>query len=95
MTETTFGRMGTQDWALTGPEKIPRQLLKELRERRNGPGLMHLAMHFAALAGTGWLVHASLGVCLILALLAGVVAGGLVLVASVVLPLQQRLRKRQ
>ena len=62
MTETTFGRMGTQDWALTGPEKIPRQLLKELRERRNGPGLMHLAMHFAALAGTGWLVHASLGV---------------------------------
>jgi len=39
-------------------------------------------------------LRASLGVSLILALLAGVVAGGLVLVASVVLPLQQKLRKR-
>ena len=39
-------------------------------------------------------LRASLGVSLILALLAGVVAGGLVLVASVVLPLQQKLRRR-
>jgi len=39
-------------------------------------------------------LRASLGVTLILALLAGVVAGGLVLAASVVLPLRQRLPKR-
>ena len=39
-------------------------------------------------------LRASLGVALILALLAGVVAGGLVLVASVVLPLRQKLRRR-
>jgi hypothetical protein len=39
-------------------------------------------------------LRASLGVALILALLAGVVAGGLVLMASVVLPLRQKLRQR-
>ena len=39
-------------------------------------------------------LRASLGVSLILALLAGVVAGGLVVVAAVVLPLRQGLRKR-
>lgn len=60
MTDTKFGGMGTQAWALTGPEKIPRQLLKELRERSNGPGLLHLAIHAAALAATGTLVHFTL-----------------------------------
>lgn len=39
-------------------------------------------------------LRASLGVALILALLAGVVAGGLVIVASVVLPLRHAMRKR-
>ena len=39
-------------------------------------------------------LRASVGVSLILALLAGVVAGGLVVVAAVVLPLRQGLRKR-
>jgi hypothetical protein len=39
-------------------------------------------------------LRASLGVSLILALLAGVIAGGLVVVASVVLPMRQGMRKR-
>ena len=37
--------------------------------------------------------HATLGVGVLAALLAGVIAGGLVVTASVVLPLRQRLRK--
>ena len=37
--------------------------------------------------------HATLGVSVLVALLVGVVVGGLVLSASVVLPLRQRLRK--
>ena len=36
------------------------------------------------------ILHATLGVCVLLALLIGVVVGGLVLTASVVLPLRQR-----
>src|SRR5690606_35060376 len=51
------GRMGTQEWSLTGPEKIPRQTLKALRERSNGPGLAHLAIHALALLATGTLVY--------------------------------------
>lgn len=38
-------------------------------------------------------VHATLGVSILAALLVGVVAGGLVLTASVVLPLRRRLRQ--
>lgn len=57
MSDTTFGRMGTREWSLTGPEKIPRQTLKALRERSNGPGLLHLAVHTAALLATGTLVY--------------------------------------
>jgi len=38
-------------------------------------------------------LHSTLGVCILLALLLGVVAGGLVLVVSTVLPLRQRLRR--
>ena len=38
-------------------------------------------------------LHSTLGVCVLLALLVGFVIGGLVLVASVVLPLRQRLRR--
>lgn len=38
-------------------------------------------------------LHATLGVCVLLALLLGVLIGGLVLTASVVLPLRQRLRR--
>lgn len=60
MNDTSFGRMGTEAWALTGPEKIPRQLLKELRQRSNGPGLLHLAIHVGTLVATGMLVHFSL-----------------------------------
>ncbi len=37
-------------------------------------------------------LHASLGVTVLIALLVGVIAGGLVLTASVVLPLRRRLR---
>ena len=39
-------------------------------------------------------LHASLGVAILVALLAGVVAGGLVLAVSVVLPLRNRLRRQ-
>ena len=38
-------------------------------------------------------LHATLGVCVLLALLMGVLIGGLVLTASVVLPLRQRLHR--
>ncbi len=38
-------------------------------------------------------VHATLGVCVLIALLLGVLAGGLVLAASAVLPLRRRLRQ--
>lgn len=61
MKETAFGSMGTAAWSLTGPEKIPRRTLKALRERSNLPGLVHLAIHFAALAATGMLIHFTLG----------------------------------
>jgi putative membrane protein len=37
-------------------------------------------------------LHSTVGVCTLVALLLGVIVGGLVLVATVVLPLQQRLR---
>ena len=39
-------------------------------------------------------LHATLGVAIIVALLAGVIAGGLVLAVSVVLPLRKRLRRQ-
>jgi len=38
-------------------------------------------------------LHSTVGVCILVALLLGVIVGGLVLVATVVLPLQQRLRR--
>jgi len=38
-------------------------------------------------------LHSTLGVCLLVALLLGVIVGGLVLVASSVLPLRKRLRR--
>lgn len=38
-------------------------------------------------------LHVTLGVCVLMALLLGFVIGGLVLTASVVLPLRQRLRR--
>ncbi len=40
-------------------------------------------------------VHGTLGVSLLVALLVGAIVGGLVLAASVVLPLRQRLRRLQ
>ena len=40
-------------------------------------------------------VHGTLGVALLVALLVGAVAGGLMLTASVILPLRQRLRRAQ
>ena len=39
-------------------------------------------------------LHATLGVSILVALLAGVIAGGLVLAVSVVLPLRNRLRRQ-
>ena len=39
-------------------------------------------------------LHATVGVAILVALLAGVVAGGLVLAVSVVLPLRNRLRRQ-
>jgi len=39
------------------------------------------------------ILHSTLGVCVLLALLIGVVIGGLVLTASVVLPMRQRARR--
>jgi len=41
------------------------------------------------------IVHGTLGVSLLVALLAGAIAGGLVLAASVVLPLRQQLRRER
>ena len=62
MSETTFSRMGTEAWSLTGAEKIPRQTLKALRERSNGPGLLHLTIHLATLVATAALVYVALNV---------------------------------
>lgn len=39
------------------------------------------------------ILHATLGIALLVALLLGVIAGGLVLAVSVVLPLRKRLRR--
>ncbi|MDH5821471.1 lipopolysaccharide assembly protein LapA domain-containing protein [Luteimonas sp. RD2P54] len=40
-------------------------------------------------------LHATLGVALLVALLCGVLVGGMILTVSVVLPLRQRLRRAQ
>lgn len=77
MTETTFGRMGTEGWSLTGPEKISRKTLKALRERSNAPGFVHLAIHFGTLLATGALIHFTLGVWWVW-LLASFVHGGVI-----------------
>ena len=53
--------MGTEAWPLTGSERISKSSLKALRQRKNGPGLLHLAMHLLALGLTGFFVYLSLG----------------------------------
>jgi fatty acid desaturase len=60
MTTTRTG-MGTAEWPLSGSERIPKSSLKALRQRKNVPGLLHLAAHLLALLLTGSLVHLSLG----------------------------------
>ena len=49
-----IGGIGSQIWPLTGPEIISRNKLKTLRARSNGPGLVRLAAHVAALASARW-----------------------------------------
>lgn len=51
-----LGGLGSEIWPLTGMEVISRKDLKSLRERRDGPGLVHLAIHIAVLALTGSLI---------------------------------------
>ena len=53
--------MGTPEWPLTGWDAVPRQILKGLRVRSNGPGLRYLAFHAAALCCTGGLVYLCMG----------------------------------
>jgi fatty acid desaturase len=45
-----IGGIGSEIWPLTGPEILSRDKLKTLRVRSNGPGLVRLAVHVAALA---------------------------------------------
>ena len=40
---------------------VPRQTRNELNTLRDGPGVAFLAYHLSAMAGTGWLLHMSLG----------------------------------
>lgn len=56
-----IGGIGSNVWPLTGPEIISRNALKELRVRSNGPGLVNLAVHIAALVVTGALVWLASG----------------------------------
>ena len=41
--------------------QVPKAVIRELKERRDLPGLLFLAAHLAALAGGGWLIHLALG----------------------------------
>jgi fatty acid desaturase len=43
-----------------GPSSIPRDELRQLQQRSDGKGLLRLAGHLAAIAGTGWLYAACL-----------------------------------
>ncbi|MBX3566758.1 MAG: fatty acid desaturase [Rhizobiaceae bacterium] len=52
-----IGGIGSKIWPLTGPEIISRDTLKTLRMRSNGPGLLRLVVHLAALLLTGTLVY--------------------------------------
>ena len=52
-----IGGIGSEIWPLTGPEIVSRKVLKELRVRSNGPGLINLAFHLGALALTGSFVY--------------------------------------
>ncbi|MEZ5831998.1 MAG: fatty acid desaturase [Dongiaceae bacterium] len=49
------------DWAHAATALIGRAELKQLSERRNAPGLAHLAGHIVLLVATGGLIHASVG----------------------------------
>ncbi|MEM5383140.1 fatty acid desaturase [Paraburkholderia phymatum] len=53
--------MGSDAWPLSGAALVPKKSLKVLRERSNGPGLVHLAVHIGALLLTGTLISLSLG----------------------------------
>ncbi len=56
-----LGGFGSEVWPLSGPEVIERSKLKTLRQRRDGPGLFHLAVHLGSLAITTALIYLSLG----------------------------------
>lgn len=53
--------MGSDHWPLSGAAMVPKASLKALRERSDGPGLLHLAVHLGALLLTGALIWLSLG----------------------------------
>lgn len=55
------GRMGSDEWPLTGGATVPKQSMKALRERRDAPGLLYFAMHVGALLVTGTLIWLALG----------------------------------
>jgi fatty acid desaturase len=61
----TSGRLGTEEWPLTGADKISKKSLKELRQRTDAPGLLYLFVHLMALLAGAWLVHASRGTWLV------------------------------
>lgn len=56
-----IGGIGSKIWPLTGPEIISRDALKILRMRRNGPGLIRLAVHLTALGLGAFAVYLSSG----------------------------------
>lgn len=57
-----IGGIGSKIWPLTGPEIISRDTLKALRMRANGPGLIRLAVHGAALGLGALAVYLSSGI---------------------------------
>ena len=50
------GTWGTQDWPLRGHEIIPSSLLKQLRHRKDMPGIVRLVVHTVAIVGSGLLL---------------------------------------
>jgi len=61
-TQTEF----VDPWATPAPVPLPRRQLKELRQRRDAPGLFYLIGHLACVLATGVLAYLTLGEPLLL-----------------------------
>ncbi|MDA0237142.1 MAG: fatty acid desaturase, partial [Proteobacteria bacterium] len=48
-------------WELEGRHVVPQEVLRRLQQRRNGPGLVYLAAHFAVIGISAWLLYLALG----------------------------------